>query len=486
VLRAHSAVLPSLLVHLPHNRSPPVIRFVADCSDWPARKLQWTDLHGVLVVGATACDRTTRSDIANPAILIPNSLSPGCLKPAVADSRLSLVPMRRESIVGTDCTEWTFPGDQLTLPDSSRGRTNDAPEAGNVLPHRSELQMNSIRVAGSRKPEIEATVRIGTALAIPDVLRSLGADPVTVLARAGWSLDWFDDPDRLVSFASRSRLVSACMAATKCPHFGLLVGQRTRLSSLGLVGALVKYEADLGTSLRSLVRYFHLHARGGLPTLVVQGNRAMLGYASYVPQVEAVDQLGDAFLALALNIVRELYREDWRPSEVLFAHRKPVDIAPYRRLFRVPLRFDAEQYALVFPADTLRRRVVNANADVLRLLQPQVDAVDAAQRTELPEQVRRYLRTAVLTHQAQAEQVAALFSMHRRTMNRHLNSSGTTFHQLLEESRFEVARQLLDSSGLKVGQIAAALDYHDASAFTRAFRRWCGETPAAWRTARGN
>ena len=344
--------------------------------------------------------------------------------------------------------------------------------------------MGSIRKHSSRIAETEATVRIGTAMAIPDVLRSLGVDPGSVLAEAGWSLDLFDDPDRLVSYRSRSRMVSACIAATKCPHFGLLVGQRTRLSSLGLVGALVKYEADLGMALHSLVQYFHLLARGGLPTMVVRGNVATFGYATYLPGAEAVDQLGDAFLALALNIVRELYREDWRPSEVLFAHRKPADVAPFRLLFRAPLRFDAEQYALVFPADALRRRIANANADILRLLKPQIDAAGAAQGNEFPEQIRRFLRTAVLTHQAQAEQVAALFSMHRRTLNRHLNASGTTFRQLLEESRFEVARQLLDNSGLQVAQIATSLDYHDASAFTRAFRRWSGKTPAVWRAAR--
>lgn len=343
--------------------------------------------------------------------------------------------------------------------------------------------MRTVRRLQRRKKAAGSTVRIGTALEIPAVLRSLGADPATVLAKVGWSLDWFDDPDRLVSFEGRSRLVSACIEATKCPHFGLLVGQRTRLSSLGLVGVLVKCEADLGKALRSLVRYFHLHARGGLPTLNVQGGQAMLGYATYLPRTESVDQLGDAFLALSLNIVRELLGEDWRPGEVLFAHRRPVDVAPYRRRFHAPLRFDAEQYALVFPAEALRFQIVSANADIRHLLQPQIEALNAARPADFPEQVRRVLRTAVLTHQAQAEQVSAIFSMHRRTMNRHLNDSGTTFHQLVDESRFEVARQLLENSELKMIQVASALDYHDASAFTRAFRRWSGSTPAAWRLA---
>jgi AraC-like DNA-binding protein len=54
------------------------------------------------------------------------------------------------------------------------------------------------------------------------------------------------------------------------------------------------------------------------------------------------------------------------------------------------------------------------------------------------------------------------------------------------QSRFEIARQMLEGSAMEVNQIATLLDYADASAFTRAFRRWSGTTPAAhWRATRG-
>jgi AraC-like DNA-binding protein len=86
-----------------------------------------------------------------------------------------------------------------------------------------------------------------------------------------------------------------------------------------------------------------------------------------------------------------------------------------------------------------------------------------------------------VTGQARSDQVAALFSMHSRTLSRRLNDFGTSFQALLDESRFEVARQMLEDSRTEVKQIAMALDYADASAFTRAFRRWSGTTPAQWR-----
>ena len=74
--------------------------------------------------------------------------------------------------------------------------------------------------------------------------------------------------------------------------------------------------------------------------------------------------------------------------------------------------------------------------------------------------------------------------MHSRTLSRRLHASGTSFQELVDEGRFEIARQTLEDSVMPVRQIAAMLDYADASAFTRAFRRWSDTTPAQWRATR--
>ena len=65
----------------------------------------------------------------------------------------------------------------------------------------------------------DATVRIGGTQDIPEVLRSMGFDPAEVLAEAGFDLKLFDNPDTLVPFAARNRLMAHCAARTNCPHF---------------------------------------------------------------------------------------------------------------------------------------------------------------------------------------------------------------------------------------------------------------------------
>ena len=71
--------------------------------------------------------------------------------------------------------------------------------------------------------------------------------------------------------------------------------------------------------------------------------------------------------------------------------------------------------------------------------------------------------------------------MHRRTLSRRLKGGGMGYRAIANEIRFEIARQLLEDTEVPLGQIAAALGYSEASAFTRAFRRWSGQTPTTWR-----
>jgi AraC-like DNA-binding protein len=330
----------------------------------------------------------------------------------------------------------------------------------------------------------EATARVGGVQAIPAVLRSLGVDPAQVFADAGVDLALLDNPENQISFADRGRLVRHCVAATGCLHFGLLVGQHSGLHQLGLVGLLVKYSPDVGTALRSLVRYFHLRARGAVVTLTLDGDAASLGYEFYHRQSEASDQIVDGALAFEFNIMRTLCGPTWKPSEVCFAHREPADGGPFRRFFECPLSFDTGRNALVFEASWLNRRMPTDDPTLRALLQQQIDALEATHGANLPAQVRSVLRTALLTRHASAERIAALFSMHPRTLARQLQACGTRFQALVDEVRFEIARQLLAQSTMDVREVASALDYADASAFTRAFRRWSGRTPTQWRAER--
>jgi AraC-like DNA-binding protein len=341
-----------------------------------------------------------------------------------------------------------------------------------------------VELRTKRRPCVDAIVRASGPAAIPEVLRMLGADPAAVLAEAGVDPTLFDDPDNLITLAGLGRLVKLCVARTGCMHFGILVGQQGGLHSLGLVGLLARLSPDVGTALRRLADCMHLHHGGTVTALAVDGDAATLSYDIDRRYEEAADQIGDGALAMLFNILRALCGPGWRPTEIRFAHRAPENVRPFRAFFGADLRFDAGQNAIAFPDAWLRHPLPADDPDLQRLIATQIARLAARHDDEFPEQVRGVLRAALMTDHAGADEMAALFSMHSRTLNRRLGAFGTSYRKLVDEGRFAIARELLEGTALDVGGIAGALGYADASAFTRAFRRWSGTTPAAWRTSR--
>jgi hypothetical protein len=195
---------------------------------------------------------------------------------------------------------------------------------------------------------VDGIVRVGPLTGVPAVLRELGHQPGPVFAAAGFELTQFTDSDNEISYVGASRLLARCVAVTECPHFGLLVGERAAPSSLGVAGFMLRTAPDVGSALRSLVQHLDLHDQGGVPTLHIKGGTTLLGYAIHQPGARATGQIYDLAMAIACNIMRGLCGERWNPGEVLFSRRPPPDLVPYRQFFRAPLRFNAEQSAVVF------------------------------------------------------------------------------------------------------------------------------------------
>ena len=330
---------------------------------------------------------------------------------------------------------------------------------------------------------MDGTLRIGPLISIPRLLREMAVDPADVMREAGIDPALFEDPENTISFAAMGRLFSLCVARSGCPHFGLLVGRQGGISSLGIVGLLSQHLPDVRTALRNIILHLHLHDRGAVPTLEVQNETAMLGYAIYQKNVASTDQIYDGAMAIAFNLMKTLCGPRWLPSEVLLCHAEPADREPYRALFKVPPRFDAERTALVFPATWLDQPMHGVNPQLRRILEAEVEALKILSDGDFVSQLRRILQSLIVAGCPSVDQTALLLAMHRRTLNRRLNALGITFKQLLDETRFEIAQQLLRDTRMPVVDIAVTLNYTGASAFTRAFHRWSGTSPAAWRAA---
>jgi hypothetical protein len=190
-------------------------------------------------------------------------------------------------------------------------------------------------------------------LGIPRLLAEMELEPNQLIAEAGLDPSLFDDPDNIISITDLGRLVALCVERTRCPHFGFLVCRNAGLEILGLVGELARHSPDVGTALRNLILYLHLHDRGAIPSLSVRDGRAMLAYSIYQPDVPGTEQIYDGAIANAFNIMKELAGPQWEATEILLYRPRPVDCEPYRRFFRTRLTFGAEYAAVVFAASWL-------------------------------------------------------------------------------------------------------------------------------------
>ena len=328
-----------------------------------------------------------------------------------------------------------------------------------------------------------ATIRVAPMMSVPEVLRELGCDPGPVLRRAGFDPAEFRNPDATIPFRAGAELLARCVTETGCEHFGLLLGKFIDPSLLGVPGFLARSASDVEAALRGLIRYVSLWDKGAVVTLQTTGDTTMLGYALVLPDLEATAQIYDMAMAGACNIMRTLCGADWSPTEVLLSRRSPRDITPYTQFFRAPLRFDAEESALVFPSRWLRQSVPGADAHLHRHLQGEADRLSAPQ-DGLRGELRGVVRQLLARGQCSASEVARRLGMHERTLNRRLNEEGTTFHREFNAVRYEMAKHYLNETSMRLAAIAGALGYADPSAFIRAFRGWSGMTPARFRAER--
>ena len=175
-----------------------------------------------------------------------------------------------------------------------------------------------------------------------------------------------------------------------------------------------------------------------------------------------------------------LTRLDW-------AHPRPAHAEEYRRMFSPLQRFDAPATAVWFDARVLQAAVVVTPTGLKAFLRdaPQSVFLKQVVATGLSDQARRVCRSAL--DQGDAAPTLAMLSrtldLSAATLRRRLEDEGTSWGQLKDEVRRDLALQHLVDDRLSVGEIADRLGFNDASTFYRAFRKWTGSAPGAWRSA---
>jgi AraC-like DNA-binding protein len=183
---------------------------------------------------------------------------------------------------------------------------------------------------------------------------------------------------------------------------------------------------------------------------------------------------------------RSLIGHDYSPLRIEFRRARPSGIEDFERLLRAPLQFGAAQTRLVFDCEAIERPLDGGNPELAR----HNDAIalqymSQIERDNLQGRVRDVLTQRLARGEPSQEEVAELLNMSARTLQRKLGDGGTTYKEILDETRRVLALAYLSAPRYSVGDVTYLLGFSAGSSFTRAFRRWTGQSPSDWRADAG-
>ena len=265
------------------------------------------------------------------------------------------------------------------------------------------------------------------------------------------------------------------------PSLGLRLGIEALTDEENLVAVAALHSATLGEGLQKLARYKRLVCPEKI-SIEVEAGEARLTFAWLLADEEPPALLTDLIFAGVLNLAQQGTKKPVRPRRLELTRRRAKD-AMLRRHFRCEVRFEAPHDVMVFDEATLALPMVNRNAQLLAILVPGLElaiAQDDQART-LADDVRVALSETICGDRPAIAKVARSLGMSPRTLQRRLGELGTTYQDVLDDVRRRLARRLLASTNLGMGEIAFLLGFEEVNSFARAFHAWETITPAKWR-----
>lgn len=319
------------------------------------------------------------------------------------------------------------------------------------------------------------THRIGAAISLPGIARSLGRDPTEAFTAAGLDESLFASADNRVPAIKLGKFVSEIARLTERPDLGLLLARSQGLHSLGALLTLADEGPDVRTALLKIARLLKHNNGVAFLTLLETESDAVLSYELLEPDIDGANIVLDASLGVALRVMRHFCGDAWHPAEVRLSRPRPKDPTPFEIFFGAPIRFDSSMDCLVFSRQWLDHRVAPDVPEAQRRHAPQSS-------WDFADHVQHQIAVRIGLAPVSAAAIAAAMGLSRRSFDRRLVRSGTAFRKLLDDLRYSRARRLLAAGHIPLADISVALGYTEPSAFSRAFRGWSGLSPQRWRS----
>lgn len=315
-----------------------------------------------------------------------------------------------------------------------------------------------------------------------------GQPAAPVLEAAGLTAEDIEDPDGWLPVEYGGRMIRAVLERSQDPQFYLRLSQITFISGYGIVGYLLESSPTLLDAIQSLMRYERLISTVTFSRLEHQPGRALWTFECRHDDPVIVRHMTEFHTGcryLFMHMVKE--RRSRIVSEVHFQHDGPAsakEAEAYEQVFRCPVRFGQSRSALVLQPAALALPLRQVEFGLKATLEAHADrklrAMMEAQESTLA-QARAQLRVLLLGGQPTRERLAERLGVSARHLHRQLQAEGSSYRDLLDELRLELAREQLRESTRTIEDVGRRLGFTEGQSFTRWFRRHTGQAPRAFR-----
>ncbi|MEO0468679.1 MAG: AraC family transcriptional regulator ligand-binding domain-containing protein [Bacteroidota bacterium] len=270
------------------------------------------------------------------------------------------------------------------------------------------------------------------------------------------------------------------------PGFALRVGQEMKMDDYGVLGLSWKTCSQAKEIFERSERYFHLLSNTYVFKLAPKG-----AYTDVLLFREAhrrgVSLSNEATFSATVVVLQAMTESNIAPTSVSFQHSGPEDQSMYQAVFQCPVHFDQTQNAIQYRTRDLEMRTAKADASINRFL---VERVEEATRgievssSRISTDVQELIRDALPSGIPSISKLGRHMGMSSRTLTRRLAENGVSFRELVRKTQEEVSRDLLRHSNRNMAEIAFQTGFSEQSAFSRAFKRWTGQSPIEYRNQR--
>ena len=305
-----------------------------------------------------------------------------------------------------------------------------------------------------------------------------GIDPGPLFTEYGIDPAIQLDANARVSESKIDEISAAAAQQTGDPFFGLKEADYLLPAQLGPLGFAWLASTSLRSALLRLQRYIRVISEKKQIDLQGSAQVLVVNISFDAPSADAY-QRDTASLALLTRMCRFIYGDNWNPMAVYFAHPTPSDSSYFFSFFRCPVEFNAGVNGLHIGSQQADEKLSGSNKQlaqlhdhiVIRYL-ASIDQKDIVNR----------VRSAILERLGEGgvTESCAADSLHMSTRNLHrkLAAEGSNFKDLLLEIRTELANQYINDATLTLTEISYMLGFSEVSSFSRAYRRWTGQSPS--------